>query len=389
MPITADRALSNKILIGKRQAKPLYTFTNKQLALGSIKGTFNSNIISNELPIDTFSFNVNYDDEANQVYLTSDTNKAYVCAGYVPGTLEQRAFPWNNNISSAVITGNTITVPDSPSRECNFEFWRPRYEPNPSEYWFRSGDVLRIGITVERTQNSETWVLIENGNILSAQPVTQYETKTGVFFGTNNYVSTKNTGHDIITINFLGNVRSIELNTRYLTPPYDETGATVQITGIEFNGKMYFGSLYRSDLPRDQLPALYILSNRDKTPAAEYLKDVKYGTPVWWYCNGKFMMKGYYQGNTRIARTIWQINAMSAIGKLDEKIHVGGIYTGDTFEDVLNEITGNTCRYEFDASSEPLRNAQIFGWLPYDTARNNLHRLLFAMGAAIKRKGST
>lgn len=381
MPITADGALSNKILIGKRQAKPLYTFTNKQLALGSIKGTFNSNIISNELPIDTFSFNVNYDDSANQVYLTNDTNKAYVCAGYVPGTLEESGIArLISSVAGDALEGNDIRFGGSTSSIHRVDFYAPIDAEHPDGF-FNAGDKLEIRLTVNNNPYNQAEFDMGPFNLWHRH---SFHSETGLFTRwTNDFYRARGTGEDVLTFEWNsytdsdGTLDLLGLGSERIT-----------VNGVAFNGNVIFGSM-RSDLPEGQVPALYILSNRDKTPAAEYLKDIKYGTPVWWYCNGKFMMKGYYQGNTRIARTIWQINAMSAIGKLDERMHVGGIYEGDTFEDVLDEITGNDCRYEFDDSSRPLKDTQIFGWLPYDTARNNLHRLLFAMGAAIKRKGST
>ena len=382
MPITADGALKNTIIVGKNQRKPIYKFTNTQLAMGSIKGTFNSNIISNELPIDTFSFNVNYDDEANAVYLTSDTNRAYVCAGYVPGTLEESRWVAYSGTLSAEVEGNKVTFGNGGS---DLYFYPPRDEEHPDGL-FVIGDELEISVTIESTDH---YMDIEMGPLDSSNVC---QSKTGVFVRRTGYTNrqtfrAESVGEDVLYYkwNYVRPTHNLSQSSLHLSC---FGNAVITINGINFNGKMVYGAM-RSDLPEGQSPALYILSNKDKTPASEYLRDIKYGTPVWWYCNHKFMAKGYYKGNTRTSRTNWKVDVMSAIGKLDEKIHVGGIYTGQTFKSVLTEICGNTCRFEFDEGDEALENLQVFGWLPYDTARNNLHRLLFAMGASIKKVNVT
>lgn len=374
MPINADGAKKNKILIGKKQAKPLYTFNNKQLAIGSVKGTFNSNIISNELPIDTFSFSVKYDDEASAVYITSDTNQAYVCAGYIEGTFEQTEFYYTATGGYGRVEGN----------ECSFTQQSGnnviRIAPKGRSYFY-AGDVIQLKVSADVVASPDPGWSYGYCNFTYPTWVGEIKSQTGLF--SVNVVSdylgarTFSSGDDVLTFKVASDANYVRIN---LTAT---VGTVITIKGLSYNGKVYYD--VASEIP----PALYVLSDNGKTPAKDYLRDIKYGTPVFWYCDNKFMMKGYYKGNTRTSRTTWQIDAMSAIGKLDEKMHVGGIYTGATFEEVLTEICGNTCRFEFDEGDEALANLQVFGWLPYDTARNNLHRLLFAMGASIKRKAAT
>ena len=107
-----------------------------------------------------------------------------------------------------------------------------------------------------------------------------------------------------------------------------------------------------------------------------------YGTPFKWTCDGRVRANFFVKSITRIAKTQYRIEAFSGIGLLDRRNHVGGIYTGQTFATVAAEIIKNAFPFTI---AEALAEQQIYNWLPYDTARANLHRLLVAMGASIRR----
>ena len=117
-----------------------------------------------------------------------------------------------------------------------------------------------------------------------------------------------------------------------------------------------------------------------------YLADVAFGTPVIWNVEGEFFSKGYAKTVVRVGRTMWKVSCVSGVGLLDEKYHVGGIYRGATLQSVVQSIIGNSFSYSFDAGSG-VAGATITGHLPYDTARNNLHRVLFSVGASMLRGG--
>lgn len=107
--------------------------------------------------------------------------------------------------------------------------------------------------------------------------------------------------------------------------------------------------------------------------------------------------KYYVDYVERIAKDHWEINAMSVVGLLDRQQHRGGVYTGQTFAEVLTEffggdvgesengitpITGGLANcYVEDAVAATTVN----GLLPYDTKRNNLHQLLFAYGVTLTK----
>lgn len=110
--------------------------------------------------------------------------------------------------------------------------------------------------------------------------------------------------------------------------------------------------------------------------------DVPYGVPCYWYINNAYYAKGYLKTVDRVGKYSWKVTCISGIGLIDERNHGGGIYTGQTFREVAQSIIGNTFRFVLDPA---VANVSIYGHLPYDTARNNLHRLLFSCGASMLR----
>ena len=114
-----------------------------------------------------------------------------------------------------------------------------------------------------------------------------------------------------------------------------------------------------------------------------FLTDIPPSTPVYWYVGGSVFAKGYFSKVERIGRHLYKITCMSGIGLLSAKTHAGGLYTGQTAETLLSSIIGSTFPYSADAD---VKAVTVYGHLPYDNARNNLHRLLFAIGAVLMKK---
>lgn len=88
----------------------------------------------------------------------------------------------------------------------------------------------------------------------------------------------------------------------------------------------------------------------------------------------------YVQDIVRIGPTTYTISATSAIGLLIEGLHYGGIYSGETVEEILPSICGNV-PYEVKTN---LRDTALYGWLPVASPRDNLSQVLFAIGATVK-----
>lgn len=114
----------------------------------------------------------------------------------------------------------------------------------------------------------------------------------------------------------------------------------------------------------------------------EDLRETPYGAPLYYYRDGILQMKAYVKSVDRIGKRTYKVTAQSAIGILDQQMHMGGLYTGQTFTAVLAEIIGGVVPYTVDAD---VGAVPVYGWLPVDTKRANLHKLLFATGAAVKK----
>jgi len=378
-------ALENKYFIKPRGSSwdenPLYEFDNSQIVLNSPKGVFSSDIIGNELAVDQFSFTVRYDATGRQLYIfNNDPKLAYIFSGYVPGSFESlvgRSTGWRAYLDSNKVNVSGNTVVFEASRAVTLIM--PGYPVH--------SDVVRIGIEVLELSD---YVYIDSyGSML----VPSYATctilsETGLFEVQRELfihgAKATTTGRDILTFKNLDNgYREIHFKT-YINErnaqPTNRT-ATIRITGIEFNGKMLYGSLYGNVEEADPPPQVYLF--RPKYDASRFLADLKFGDPVYWAVGENVFAKGYIKEIERTGRYAWKVTCVSGVGLLDQKVSVGGIYTGQPFSTVFAEIVGDTITYAIDADVAAVK---IFGWLPYEgSARNNLHRLLFATGAALVR----
>ena len=139
---------------------------------------------------------------------------------------------------------------------------------------------------------------------------------------------------------------------------------------------------YGKDGYLDRNNKLYLL----KKPTGygqNFLKDVAPGTPVFWYVAGSVFAKGYLENVQRVGKYLYKITCFSGIGLLDAKTHYGGMYSGVATSTILSSIIGSSFTYTVDAD---VGSVAVYGHLPYDNARNNLHTLLFAIGAVLMKK---
>lgn len=110
-----------------------------------------------------------------------------------------------------------------------------------------------------------------------------------------------------------------------------------------------------------------------------------YGQEVFYYHNQELVGKFYVSEVKRVGKFLYDVSCISAIGLLDSATHYGGIYKGTYASDIVDEIIGNTVPYEMDGL---LKSTMVYGWLPIDTKRNNLHQLLFAIGASVTKNST-
>lgn len=107
----------------------------------------------------------------------------------------------------------------------------------------------------------------------------------------------------------------------------------------------------------------------------------------FWMGDSDAIMKTFYlRSVSRTGAQTYKIIAWSAVSLLAASRHVGGIYTGQTLQEIVKEICGDIPVLVESAYS----GLKLYGWLPYaqptskgqgKSARDNLAQVLFAAGA--------
>lgn len=108
-------------------------------------------------------------------------------------------------------------------------------------------------------------------------------------------------------------------------------------------------------------------------------------TPIIVYRGGEIKARFVSSGVSRIGPVTYQLTGRSPMGALTGMVHTGGIYTGQTVEDVVKEICGNIP----SLIKSVYAGVKLYGWLPYAdgkerSARDNLTQVLFAIGAYLR-----
>lgn len=111
-------------------------------------------------------------------------------------------------------------------------------------------------------------------------------------------------------------------------------------------------------------------------------KSYEYGDPVYYYHNTGLIGKFYVESIPRIGRDKYQFNAISAVGLLITSNYYGGVYSGITLADLVQDIVGGIIEYSMD---ETLGASQMFGLIRKKSRRDALQDCLFAAGAMIEK----
>lgn len=109
---------------------------------------------------------------------------------------------------------------------------------------------------------------------------------------------------------------------------------------------------------------------------------IPYGSDAVLYRGEDVAMKLHVVKIVQIGPGKYSIECASGIELLDGVTHLGGLYTRATAGDLIAEIIGTAFDYTID---QDVAAELVTGWLPIDTARSNLHRLLYALGISILR----
>lgn len=87
----------------------------------------------------------------------------------------------------------------------------------------------------------------------------------------------------------------------------------------------------------------------------------------------------YIESVERTGKFTYTVTANNALALLDQSDHMGGIYTGQTVEELVAEI----CNIPYQVQTK-FAKVKLYGWLPVATRRANLAQVLFAVGAQAK-----
>lgn len=133
-------------------------------------------------------------------------------------------------------------------------------------------------------------------------------------------------------------------------------------------------------LMSDSLAAdtLEIEVDSDDTSLIRYVRNDKM---VYWY-RGRQLGTFYVQTVDRVGKRSYRFSVLSAVGLLMGKTHYGGLYDGQTAEEVIRDIcagTGVTIEIK-----SIFKGYKLYGWLPIASARDNLAQVLFAIGAYLR-----
>lgn len=112
------------------------------------------------------------------------------------------------------------------------------------------------------------------------------------------------------------------------------------------------------------------------------LTGLPYGEAVTYTHDNVLIGKFFLSSVKRVGASIYDLSCVSAVGLLAGSMHLGGLYTGQTAAVVLADIIGGMAEYTVD---DKVKSVKVYGWLPYATRRDNLHQLLFAVGASITK----
>ena len=122
---------------------------------------------------------------------------------------------------------------------------------------------------------------------------------------------------------------------------------------------------------------LWVFGKQSATDLTAYT----YGAPVTWTHNGQLLAVMYLTSCARIGKYKFRLTCVSGVGLIAEARHYGGLYSNVQFGDLLSDIIGGAFQYQVDSN---IASIPIYGWLPIDTRRGNLRRLLTSSGVVIR-----
>ncbi len=103
--------------------------------------------------------------------------------------------------------------------------------------------------------------------------------------------------------------------------------------------------------------------------------------PLSTFFNGELVATTFVKSSKRKAKKLWDVKSEDYISVLDSAQFVGGMYTNKNAVELLTEIFA-VAKVPFQVSDE-LSAATVTGYLPWDSCRNSIMQVCFAIGAVI------
>lgn len=128
-----------------------------------------------------------------------------------------------------------------------------------------------------------------------------------------------------------------------------------------------------------------LLAAADSVLMADRLADTGldrylYGSEILYYHNDVLLGRFRLSAITRTGRYEYRLDCISDVGLLISSNHYGGVYAGVTMAALVKEIVGGIVPYTLDTT---LGSTPLYGWLPKASRRDNLLRVLFAVGGRV------
>ena len=147
------------------------------------------------------------------------------------------------------------------------------------------------------------------------------------------------------------------------------------------NGLMASGSVYtRLSLLGSELAAGSLDFEANEPSGAS---SFSYGDKADLYDGDGVSFRGrfyFVENGEEWPTTLVRYSLIDAVGILDTLYHPGGIYTGETAGDIIDELfDGTAINYTV---SQDVADVQLYGRLKRATRRQNLAEILFATGAS-------
>lgn len=118
-------------------------------------------------------------------------------------------------------------------------------------------------------------------------------------------------------------------------------------------------------------------------PYANYdLRRLPYGTKLTYYVDDRIQGEFYSKKVKQKGKSLFEIPAESEIGLMSSQRSLGGMYTGQSFAEVLAELLGEGANYSITEDAAAIR---VYGYMPAASRRENLHLLTTSYGVNILR----